>query len=128
MMGLHPAAWMLVHMTSETILHLAKMGNSVIVGRGANIVTRKLNHGLHVRLVGSLEKRIKHIQDYYKLAREQAEHFIKDEDRGRASYLNRHFGRDIDDPLNYSLVLNTDRVSYDEAAKLIGDQAIRQLA
>jgi len=38
---------------AETILHLAEQGNVILIGRGANLVTRELQHVFHVRLVGS---------------------------------------------------------------------------
>lgn len=130
--GLHPSKWTLVHKTSETILHLAQMGNAIIVGRGANVVTRRfLNSGVHVRLIGSLKKRIKHIQEYYQLSSDEAAQFIRTEDEGRRRYLSQNFDKNIDDPLLYDLVVNTDFVSYGEAAKLIGEAALdlsRQLA
>ena len=57
-MGLHPSSWTLVQQTNATILQLAQMGNVILVGRGATVITSKLNNVFHVRLVGSLEKRI----------------------------------------------------------------------
>jgi diguanylate cyclase (GGDEF)-like protein len=35
LLGLHPPAWTLVRQMTETILHLAEMGNVILVGRGA---------------------------------------------------------------------------------------------
>ena len=122
--NLHPSDWSLFHKTAETILHLAQMGNVVMVGRGANVVTRKMPFGFHVRLIGSLPNRIKHIQDYYHLNHEQAAQFIQKEDRGRKDYLRKHFDKNIDDPLLYDAVINTDRVSYERAAHLIAGQIL----
>jgi cytidylate kinase len=51
---------------------------------------------------------------------------IRQEDRGRKRYLKKYFGKDIDDPLSYHLILNTDGVGYEEAARLIGDAALGQ--
>ena len=108
---LHPPDWVLAHKTSETILHLAEMGHVVLVGRGSNVVTRKLSGGFHVRLVGSYEKRLKHIQAYYGFSLKTSEEFIKKEDEGRKKYLKTYFGQNIDDPLLYDLVVNTDSIS-----------------
>ena len=125
--GLHPSAWTLVHKISQTILHLAQMGNVILVGRGANVITQKfLKTGFHVRLVGSLERRIKHIQDYYRLGRDQAIEFIQKEDKGRKRYLKQDFDKDIDDPLLYDVVINTDFISYDDVAQMIGGQVLRR--
>ena len=41
----------LVHKTAKTILQLAEMGNVIIIGRGANVVTAHMNNIFHVRLV-----------------------------------------------------------------------------
>ena len=35
--------------------------------------------------------------------------------------MKKYYGADIDDPLLYDLVINTDRVSYEEAGRLIAE-------
>ncbi len=119
--GLHPPSWLLVRQTAETIFHLAELGNVILIGRGANIITNKLDYVFHVRLVGSLEKRIDHIQSADRLGRREAIDFIQREDLGRKRYLKKYFKKDIDDPLLYHLVINTDLVPYDKAARIIAD-------
>ena len=121
---LHPTQWTLVHKASETILHLAELGYSIIVGRGGNIITRRLATGFHVRLVGSLEKRAKRVESYYKLTHDQALKFAKKEDKNRKSYVKEHFGQNIDNPLIYDVVINTDSISVEAAARLIGDSVL----
>jgi cytidylate kinase len=115
-----------VHQTAETILRLAQQGNVILIGRGANLVTRKLPHVLHVRLVGSLEKRVAHMQEIRKVGRKAALELIHTEDRGRQRYLKKYFDKNPDDPLLYNLVINTDSMSYEEAAYLIGNAALRR--
>ncbi len=122
--GLHPSQWTLVHKTSQTILHLAQMGNAIIVGRGANVITRKRPNGFHVRLVGSWEKRIEYMRDRFNLSRKEAVAMIKKRDLGRKNYLKKYFDKDIDDPLLYDLLINTDNVAYEEAARIIGEAVI----
>jgi cytidylate kinase len=118
--GLHPPSWILVRQTAETILRLAKLGNVIIIGRAANIITAKLDSVFHVRLVASLENRIKHIQENDHVDRKAAVEFIEREDKGRKRYLRKHYHKDINDPLVYHLVINTDLIGYDAAAQLIG--------
>lgn len=124
LVGLHPSDWALVRQTSETILHLALMGNAVLVGRGANLITRKVPHGFHIRLIGSLPKRIAHLQQYFELTKDEATKLAKKEDQSRKDYLKKHFARDIDDPLMYDAVLNTDHIPYEETAELIARQVM----
>jgi cytidylate kinase len=119
--GLHPSSWTLVEQTAETILRLAELGNVILIGRGANVVTAKLDYVFHVRLVASVDKRAEYLQDLQKISRKTALEMIRREDRGRARYLSKHYGADINDPLSYHLVINTERVGYEHAARISGN-------
>jgi len=125
-LGLHPDSWTLVHQTAETILRLAKIGNVILVGRGANVITAGLKNAFHVRLIGSLAKRVERVEEVYDLDRRDAARFIHKQDKGRARYLKEHFGKQIDDPLLYHLTINTDHTGYTEAARVIGEAVIRR--
>ncbi|MCX6897528.1 MAG: cytidylate kinase-like family protein [Verrucomicrobia bacterium] len=120
LLGLHPARWTLVEKTSETVLHLAQMGNAVLVGRGANVIIGFVPNAVHVRLIGSVEKRVRTCQEYYNFSPEQAAEYVKQTDQGRIHYLRHHFDKNIDDPSLYHLVINTDVITPDEAAAIIG--------
>jgi len=109
---------------AQTTLHLAKVGNVILIGRGANIITAKLDGVFHVRLVAGLESRIRHIQEADHLGPKDAQAFVEREDVGRRRYLRRYYKRNIDDPLLYHLVINTDLMSYEAAASLIGECAL----
>ena len=119
--GLHPPSWTLVHKAAHTILHLAELGKVVIIGRGANVITNKLDYAFHVRLVGSLERRVKYMETVNGIHHNQALELVCREDLGRKRYLKKYFNKNIDDPLLYHLVINTDLISHDEAATLIAD-------
>ncbi len=118
-LGLHPPSWKLVHQTTETILQLAELGNVILVGRGANVITAKMPHVFHVRLVGSFERRAERLQTRLRMNREAARKLTRTLDVARRRYLRRYLGTDADDPLRYHLVINTDWVSLDDAAELI---------
>ncbi len=127
LLGVQPPLWTLVHYTTDTILRLAQMGNVILVGRAAPAITSSLKNTLHVRLVGSLEKRVDQVREFYKMSHAQAVEFVHDEDRKRARYLKTYFGRDIDDPLLYHFTINTDFISFEEAARIIGEAVLRRL-
>jgi cytidylate kinase len=127
-LGLHPPTSLLVPKIAETILHLAELGHVILLGRGANLITGTLPNVFHVRLVGSVERRVEHLQQIHQMNRQAALTYINKEDRGRQRYLKKHFKQDIDDPTLYDLVINTDRISYAEAAQLIGGAVIRRFA
>jgi cytidylate kinase len=120
----HPPVHTIVHQTAETMLKLAALGNVILIGRGGNVVTSRLPDVLHVRLVAPLEKRIEHAHKYYNLTKAAAHKFCLTEDRGRARYLKKYFNADINDPLLYHMVINTGEMSYDAAAKVIGEAVL----
>lgn len=124
-LGLHPSSWSLLQYTNETIRRLAENGNAIIVGRGANIVTAMLPNVVHVRLVAPLEERIEHMMEFYQLSREDATAEAHKKDDARRRYVRHNFHANIDDTLQYHLVINTARVSYETAAQLIADAALR---
>ena len=128
LLGLHPPSWNLARATSDTILRLAAVGNVILIGRGANVITMKLPHMVHVRLVGSQEVRIQRVMEYLKLERRAAVEFVEKADRGHNRYLREHFKAEIDNPLLYDLIINTDRVACERAAKLIADVLLRRMA
>lgn len=119
LLGLHPSSWTLVRQTSETILRLVDLGNVILIGRGSSIVTRTLEHVLHVRLVAPLARRVENLQKWRNLTHKAALDLIQREDKGRIRYVKTHFGVNIDDPLLYHMVINTDMVNTDEAVRLI---------
>lgn len=119
LLGLHPPSYTLLRQTAETILRLVDLGNVIIIGRGAHVITGKLDRVFHVRLVAPLEMRVAYIQETFKLTRKAAALKIANEDKGRRRYLKKHFDSDVDDPLLYHLVINTDRLPGQEAAELI---------
>lgn len=123
--GARPTVQKLVLQTTETVLKFADLGGVIIIGRGGNIITAKLPHVLHVRLVAPLEDRIERIcRDDHKSPAE-ARKFCIEEEQSRARYLKTYFNADINDPVNYHLIINTSRVGYENAAKLIGDAVLR---
>lgn len=127
LLGIHPSFWTFVQQTSETISHLAEQGNAILIGRGAHVVTSGRGHVFHVRLVSSLEKRVEHVRKIRSIGRDEALAAIRREDRGRKRYLRKYFDKDIEDPLLYHLVVNTDFMSYDGVARLIGEAALENL-
>lgn len=124
LLGLHPSSRTVHYQTAETILHLVELGRVILIGRGANVVTGKLPQVIHVRLVGSFEARLARVREQLQMSQKEAEDFIRRSDQGRAKYLRKYYGKKIDDPLLYDMVLNTDRVAFDEAARLIGETII----
>lgn len=124
LLGLHPSTWTLVEQTNATIRRLAQTGNVILVGRGSGIITAKMKNVFHVRLTGSLEKRIEQAQKVFGYDEKTAANYIKKKDQARRRYIKDNFGREVDDPLLYHVTINTDLIGHAEAARLVGEEVI----
>lgn len=109
----------IVEQSVETIWKLASEGFVILVGRAANVITARLENVFHVRLIGSMEKRTARLEAVYDFEHDQAREYLKAQDAAKKLYLKEYFGRDIDDPLLYDVIINTDEISYEKAAHLI---------
>jgi cytidylate kinase len=59
------------------------------------------------------------------MSHKEAEQYVRKEDEARINYLRHYFNRDPNDPLLYHLIINTDKISPEEAAIVVGDAVIR---
>lgn len=121
LLGLHPPSDVLIEQVGNTVRRLAEVGNVILMGRAANVITRSLPNVFHLRLVAPIEKRAARVSAQANISQELAIDYIKREDAARKRYVKDYFKADIDDLMLYDLVLNTARLSTDHAAKLIGE-------
>jgi cytidylate kinase len=106
----------------ETIKSVAALGGAVVVGRGANFIVG-MDRGVHVRVVAPLAMRIERLAMFAHLTRREAARDVVTRDRERETFVRKTYGRDIDDPLAYDLILNTASMTLEEAALLIENAA-----
>lgn len=113
-----------------------KLGDTVIVGRGGQVILQDFPDVLHVRIEAPYENRIQRARSSPKLAnrsfigpleaRRAAQDLIEASDFASADYLKRFYGVDWSDPMLYHILINTDKLSIEQAANLISEAA-RQL-
>jgi cytidylate kinase len=111
-------AAMIADMT-ETMIRLARIGHVIFVGRGANAVTAKFPRAVHIRVIGSQERRVERVAAKLGLSPHDALAEVRRVDHQRSQFMSTYFHRQIDDPTPYDLIFNTDRISVEEAAHLI---------
>ena len=112
--------------TRETYTHelrrvlqlLAVHGEVVILGRDANFFL-PAGRGLSVRVVATIEDRIARVCSRSGKDRESALDHIKEADQARAHAVSHAFGRDVEDPLVYDLILNSSRCRIEELADAV---------
>jgi cytidylate kinase len=105
--------------TEEIIRQHAASGSGVILGRAGMIVLAEHPHVVRVRLSGPPEARIEQAMRVHGLSREEAKRQGRDADGVRAAWVQRFYGRDIDDPSLYDLVINATRFDADGCVALI---------
>ena len=103
----------------KTLATLAAHGDAILVGRGANFALHWVEYGLHVRITGSLEKRIQRLSAVWQVSSEIARRRVFEIDSDRRAFIRHHFKQDVNDLSFYSLVINTDHISADQAAETI---------
>ncbi len=117
--GVHPPLWDLFQHTCDTILRLAKVGNVILIGRGAHIITRELPHVLRVRVVAPFEFRLERAAEGLGVSLEEAEKYLRREDRAKAAFVRSHFCEEVDDPHAYHLTINTGKMPIRLGARLL---------
>lgn len=101
------------------IYEVARKGEGVIVGHGAQFLLRDFSCALHVRIYGSRPFRIKHLMDQQGLSTEAAEKMITKSDHEGKGFLKFAFHKDWDDLSLYDLIINRDKLSAESASSLI---------
>jgi len=108
------------------IYEVARKGEGVIVGHGAQFLLRDFNCALHVRIYGSKAFRMKHLMDQQGLSSEAAEKMITKSDHEHKGFLKFAFHKDWDDISLYDLIINRDKLSAESASNLIIEMAQSQ--
>lgn len=119
LVGLHPPLWELEHRVAEAIHRFAQLGHVIISGRAAHLITHDLPGGFHLRLVAPFEARIQRAQRMQQCDRATAEAYLRESDSARQRHVQTRFGKDINDPHTYDMVLNTERLPAATAAQLV---------
>lgn len=106
------------HRIIEVVHALEAIGNVIIVGRGANFVSRE-RPSVEVRIVAPLDARVRRLVERRGLTRAQALDTIHRSDAERAAFIRRVFDRDWADPTAYDIVINTATISPEAAVNLL---------
>jgi cytidylate kinase len=107
----------LYHLT-EVVLGIARGGNAVIVGRGANFILPP-EAGLRVGVVAPKEIRVQRLMRGRNITEKLATHEIEQADEERRNFLLRSFHSKVENPCAYDVVINTGHIDLEIATDLI---------
>ncbi|MCX7599630.1 MAG: cytidylate kinase-like family protein [Armatimonadetes bacterium] len=109
----------------EILTEIAARGRAVILGRGGACL---LPESLRVRVIAPLDLRIARVAELEKITEHQARKLVLETDARRRRFGHVHFRQDLDSPLLYDLVINTQRMSLEFAATLVIDAVMERKA
>ena len=107
----------------SVIFEVAKRGDALFFGKGSQLLLNSFNCALHVLVTGSLEKRVQRVMEEKKVDREIAEKMVHRSDQDKRGFVRFAFEEDWLNPNLYDLVLNTDKLTIDSAAKMVVEAA-----
>jgi cytidylate kinase len=100
---------------------LAQKGHCVIVGRGANYILSRDEYFrvLRVRILAPFDDRVATVAQEKKLPLDEATKFVNRTDADRRAFVRKYFNASIDDPLNYDLLINMEKLTIEDAVGII---------
>lgn len=104
----------------EAVIKELAAGKSIVIrGRGSQFILKDNPGVFHVLTIAPLETRIKRVRDCLNVDEKKARQEIENFDSSRREFIKRYFKADLEDPLNYDLVINTGYLEYKDAAAII---------
>lgn len=97
----------------------AAQGQVVILGRAGCVLLKEIPDVLHVRIVAPVQQRIEQLAQRQAISLRAAQAQVEASDQTRGAYVYRYHQVDWEDPQLYDLVVNTGRLTVDNAADLV---------
>jgi cytidylate kinase len=113
----------LARLSRQLVEELGRRDRMVMVGRACAAVLARERDALHIRVVASEAHRIRNAIEFLEIPEADAPGVVEERDRNRADYHREFYHRDWSDPVLYHMVLNTELLGVEGAAKLIEARA-----
>jgi cytidylate kinase len=107
------------YLMKAAIYDFAQNNETLILGRGAQILLKDLPGTLHVRVVAPLKVRLGRIMEHEGYDEKNGERVLRQGDRDSSGYIRSFFNADWNDPDYYDLLINTKTISIDTAAGMM---------
>lgn len=104
---------------TDLICGIAQRESSVIVGRCADYILKDNPDTISVFCFSDLEERIRFSINEYDVPAKQAKKIVQEKDMKRARFYEFHTNQKWGDAKNYSLLINTSKMTTDEVVEII---------
>ncbi|WP_419660434.1 putative transport-associated protein [Desulfosarcina variabilis str. Montpellier] len=106
-------------MMKAVIYGFAAADNTLILGRGAQILLQHFKGVLHLRIVAPFDIRLKRLMERDGDNEKNGEKMLRHKDRDSSGYIQSFFHADWNDPDYYDFIINTTTLSIASAAQMI---------
>jgi cytidylate kinase len=106
-----------IALIESTIYEYAAKDQAVILGRGSAFLLHDIPQVLKVRLYAPWEIRIDRVMQKDDVDRKTAEELIEKTDKSRAGYIQRIYGKNLQEMENYDLFFNTGIQTYEQVTQ-----------
>jgi len=107
-----------LHYLKELVDVIGRVGNAVVVGRGANFILPPKGR-FSIRVIAPLDIRIKNVSFKYGVTLEEAKKRIKHREKKRKTFVKESFSKNIEDFKHYDLIINTARMDLETSVNAI---------
>ena len=108
-----------LYLMKAAIYEFAKTDQTLILGRGAQVLLNDLPGTLHLRIVAPSQVRLKRMMAQEKYDEKIAERVLRQKDRDSFGYIRAFFNADWNDNYYYDMVINTKVISISTATEMI---------
>lgn len=109
----------------EQVVSIATVGNAVIVGLGAAIITTHMKNCHHFRLIAEQDFKVSSIARRMNLSKQEAELLVFEQQKERDRIIRKLLDADESDPLYYHMTFNNGRVKNQKIARIIADFVVK---
>ena len=104
----------------ETVVkELARKQSLVLRGRGSQFILKDFPGAVHILVVAPFKVRLKRVMENFQLNQEDAKREMERFDKSTREFIKRYFKAEMEDPVHYDVVINTERLSFQAAASLV---------
>jgi len=102
----------------DVIRSIGEQGRVIIVGRGGAPILKDITNSLHIKMVASLESRVKDISKKQGITFNEARKLAKEMDENRSKLRMEFAGRKME-LVDYDLIFNCEKFNTNEIAKIV---------
>ncbi len=100
---------------------LAESHSLVIRGRGSQFTLKDYPDALHILVVAPIEIRLKRVMESLNSEEAAAKQELERSDKSTKAFIRKYFHAELEDPVHYHLVINTQHFSFEAAASIVID-------